>query len=278
MNHNNNRDMHITKSQWRSPRVGLNLATAFVIGATLVSSQAQTSGEAQAQTTTPATNAPVEPKYPWETTAAFGLTLTRGNSKTLLLTLSLESKRKWDHNEVLFGVAGGYGEDHDVKNTEFINAYGQYNRLFTERFYAGIRLDGTYDGIANLDYRVRITPLAGYYLIKNPKTSLSVEVGPSVVFEKYKNESEDTYLGLRIGERLEHKLTATTKIWESLDYVPRVDDWANKYVITGEAGIDTAINKHWSLRVVFQDIYDSSPAAGRENNDLRLVAGTAYKF
>jgi putative salt-induced outer membrane protein YdiY len=45
-----------------------------------------------------------------------------------------------------------------------------------------------------------------------------------------------------------------------------------------EAGIETAINKHWTLRVVFQDQYASQPANGKKCNDLRLLAGTAYKF
>jgi hypothetical protein len=63
-----------------------------------------------------------------------------------------------------------------------------------------------------------------------------------------------------------------------VSYVPDVSEWVDKYIITGEAGIDTAVTKAWSLRVMFQDIYDSQPAAGRKNNDMRLVAGTAYKF
>jgi hypothetical protein len=224
------------------------------------------------------TNSAAPPEHLWETTAALGLTLTRGNSRTLLVTGSFETKRKWDQNEALFGVAGGYGEDNNVKNAEFVNGYGQFNHLFTERFYAGIRLDASYDGIAELDYRIRISPLAGYYLIKETNTTLAVEAGPSAVFEKHRGESEDTYLGIRFGERFEHKLSATTKIWESIDYVPRVDQWTDVYVVTGEAGIDTAINKHWSLRVVFQDIFDNHPTPGREKNDLRLIAGTAYKF
>ena len=57
-----------------------------------------------------------------------------------------------------------------------------------------------------------------------------------------------------------------------------MDRWTEKYIITAEVGIETAITKKWSLRVVGQDIYDSEPAAGRKNNDLRLIAGTAYKF
>ncbi len=129
-----------------------------------------------------------------------------------------------------------------------------------------------------MDYRFTLSPLVGYYFIKNAKTSLSAEVGPSLVLEKYKGQGSDTYLGARFGEKFEHKLTASTKIWQSLEYVPKVERWAEKYVITAEVGIDTAITKKWSLRVVGQDIYDSEPAGNNKNNDLRLIAGTAYKF
>jgi putative salt-induced outer membrane protein YdiY len=223
------------------------------------------------------TNAPPPPN-PWESSAAAGLTLTKGNSDTLLVTVGLDTKRKWDKNEAAFGIAAGYGENNQVKNNEFINGFGQYNRLFSQRFYGGLRVDGNYDGIAGLDYRITISPLGGYYLIKETNTTLSVEAGPSYVWEKYETTGQDNYWGVRFGDRFDHKLTASTKIWEAASYVPKVDNWTEKYVITAEFGIDTAISKAWSLRVVLQDIYDSQPAPGRKNNDIRLVAGTAYKF
>lgn len=218
------------------------------------------------------------PKKGWETEAAVGFTLTRGNSDTLLLTAGLKTERKWEKDELTFGVGGGYGEDNDTVNNEFIQGYGQYNHLFTERFYAGVRLDAAYDGIAELDYRFTLTPLVGYYLIKSTNTTLAVEVGPSAVMEKYSGQSSDTYFGLRFAERFEHKLTDSTKIWESISYVPQVDRWMENYVVTFEAGIDVAMNKKWSLRVVFQDVYTSEPAPNSEYNELRLIAGTAYKF
>jgi putative salt-induced outer membrane protein YdiY len=250
-------------------RYCLSLAAILLIGTSLATAQDQK---------TAATNAPVPPKNPWETTAAAGLTLTRGNSETLLATFSLDTKRKWGRNEAAFGAAAGYGEDKDVRNTDFVTAFGQYNRLLDHRFYAGFRVDFNYDGIADLSYRVTLSPLAGYYFVKATNTTLSVEAGPSVVFEKYQDQNEDTYFGFRIGQRFEHKLSSTTKIWESVSYVPDVEKWSQKYTITAEAGIDAAINKHWSLRVVFQDIYDSQPANDLKNNDMRLIAGTAYKF
>jgi putative salt-induced outer membrane protein YdiY len=218
----------------------------------------------------------------WVTTAAAGLTLTRGNSENFLVTLSLDTKRKWERDEVAFGASGGYGDstvnDVNTKNTEFLQGYGQYNHLFTERFYLGLRLDVQYDGIAGIEYRVKITPLAGYYLIKNEKMNLAVEAGPAVVFEHLDGEDARTYAAARFAETFDYKLTATTKVWETLAYIPQIDAWTENYLLNFETGIDTAITKKLSLRVVFQDMYASQPAPGKKDNDLRLLAGIAYKF
>jgi putative salt-induced outer membrane protein YdiY len=213
---------------------------------------------------------------------AAALTLTRGNSETLLATLSLDSKRKWARDEASPGISGGYGEskvnDVNTKNTEFVQAYGQYNHLFTDRFYGGVRLDGQYDGIAGINYRFKVSPMVGYYLIKNDKMTLAAEAGPSLIYEKLAGQSAHGYWAARFAERFEYKLTATTKVWESLEYLPKVDDWSKNYLLNFEAGIDTSISKQWSLRVVFQDQYASEPANGRKQNDMRLLAGTAFKF
>jgi putative salt-induced outer membrane protein YdiY len=248
---------------------GLTVALGALTGGGLTSAPAQTA-------------AAPPPNKGWESTAAAAVTLTRGNSESFLGTLSLDTKRKWVRDEAAFGIAGGYGEstvnDVNSKNTEFIKGFGQYNHLFSDRLYAGLRLDGEYDGIAGVDYRFKISPLAGYYLIKNDKMTLAVEAGPSVVFENLASEPSRSYWAARLGERFEYKLTASTRLWESLAYVPQVDHWSENYLLTFEVGIDTAITKQWSLRVVFQDMYASEPAAGREHNDMRLLAGTAYKF
>ena len=163
----------------------------------------------------------------WETTANAGLTLTRGNSHTLLTTVGLDTKKKWDNDVALFGISGGYGKNRGERNTDFIKAYGQYNHLISERAYFGLRVDGDHDGVADLAYRVRVSPLLGYYLIKNEKTSLSFDVGPSVVYEN-RNASRSgavitpgtssTFFALRFGEKFEHKLTETTKIWQTAEY------------------------------------------------------------
>lgn len=230
----------------------------------------------------PAAALPPPETLAWVTTAAAGLTLTRGNSETFLATLSLDTKRKWEKDEVYLGVSGGYGNntvnDAEVVNTEFIQGFGQYNHLLTDRFYGGLRLDAQDDQIAGIEYRIKVSPMVGYYLIKNDKMTLAAEAGPTLIEEHLKGQEPHGYWAARLAERGEYKLTATTKLWESLEYLPKVDDWSQNYLLNFEAGIDTAITTHWSLRVVFQDQYASQPASGRKQNDLRLLAGTAYKF
>jgi putative salt-induced outer membrane protein YdiY len=239
-------------------------ATAFFAGVAAANAQAPA-----------ATPAPVKT---WETTAAAGLSLTRGNSHTILTTLGLDSKRKWEKDEALVGISGGYGKSEGIRNTDFVQAYGQWNHLLDDRWYYGARLDGNHDGISRLSYRFRLSPLFGYYIVKNDKTSLSVETGPSVVLEKFENLPSDTYIAVRFGEKFEHKLSDTAKIWQTAEYIPQVDRWVEKYLINGEVGISSAINKQWDMRVVAQVLHDSEPAPGRKYNDFRLIAGTGYKF
>ena len=214
----------------------------------------------------------------WKSSAAVGVTLTRGNSETLMVNASLLSQKKWGKSELALGAGATYGEDSDTVNASALNGFVQYNYLFTDRLYAYKRVDALHDDIASVTYRVTLSPGVGYYFIKNDKITLSGEVGPGVVFEKLYSEPERAYWTIRFGEKFTWKISDRSRFWQMLDYNPKVDDWTEDYVLTAEAGIETDITKHLALRVVAQDSYRSLPAVGSEENDFRLMAGVAYKF
>jgi putative salt-induced outer membrane protein YdiY len=226
-------------------------------------------GLAQAQPADP-------PKPLWESSASLGLTLTRGNSDTLLFTGDIQTKRKEPQNEYAFGVGGAYGENNKIRNNESLNGFGQWNHLFTDRFYGYLRADGLHDGIADIKYRVTVGPGVGYYFIKAPNTSLSGEVGPGYVFEN-KGGKTKNYATLRVGERFEQKLSAKARLWQSLDYYPQIDDFKN-YFVVGEIGVEAALTAKLSLRTYLQDTYYNKPAPGRKSNDIKLVSGIKYTF
>lgn len=249
-----------------------------------------------ADTKPAATNAPPA-KYPatnrWDSSIAVGMTLTRGNSETFLSTLTFKAVRKTTNNEVLLGATGSYGEstteetfvkadgttgkrDTSKRTAANAAAYAQFNHLFTERFYGGGRVDFVHDAIADLKYRVTVSPLAGYYVIKNPAAKLSFELGPSGVFER-QGTNDNQYAALRMGDRFEYKFTPKSKVWQSFDYIPQVDRWGN-YLLVAEIGAEAALTQQFSLRAVLQDTYDNEPAPKRKNNDIKLITSLVYKF
>lgn len=84
-------------------------------------------------------------------------------------------------------------------------------------------------------------------------------------------------MALRVAERLDHKISDKTKIWQSVEFLPQVDNF-NNYVLNFEAGLETELYKNLALRTYVQDTYDAVPVPGRKKNDLRFVTAIAYKF
>lgn len=252
---------------------------SFVI-ASILGSWAVLSAQAQ----TVVTNEPPK-KNPWDVSATLGATLTRGNSKTLMISGQIAADKKWGQNELSLGVDGVYGENEvqvpgDGKTTqtsaESLHGVAQYNRLFSERLYGYFRLEGLYDGIADIDYRFTVSPGAGYYVIKTQKLFLRAEAGPGYVVEKLGGVADD-YATLRLAERLEWKIGSKSKLWEMVEYLPQVDRFQN-YVVNAEIGLDTPISTKLSQVTFLQNTYRSEPAEGRLHNDMKLVAAIKYKF
>lgn len=218
----------------------------------------------------------------WQSSAAAGLTVTRGNSDTLLGTISIGTGKKWDQNEIDLGADGAYGQTKlDGKNSttaELLHGFGQYNRLFTERWYGYGRVEGLHDGVADIKYRVTLSPGVGYYFIKNKPTQLSAEVGPGFVHQKLGHD-EQSYATLRVAEKFNQTLSDRARLWEMAEWLPQVDRFKN-YIINAEIGVeaDLSSSQKLSLRTYLDDTYNNVPAAGRKKNDLKLVAAVAYKF
>jgi putative salt-induced outer membrane protein len=218
----------------------------------------------------------------WVGSAAAGLTLTRGNSHTLLATANLDDSAKWLNNEVKIGADAAYGKSSidgvNSETAETLHGFVQYNRLFTERFYGYARIDGLHDGIADIQYRLTLAPGAGYYFVKNKRWDLSGEVGPGFIVEKL-GDSDKDYLSLRVAEAFHYQLSDRARVWQTAELLPQVDKFEN-YIFNFELGIEadlTAMN-NFTLRAFFYDSYNNRPAANRLNNDSKIVTAIAYKF
>jgi putative salt-induced outer membrane protein YdiY len=130
--------------------------------------------------------------------------------------------------------------------------------------------------VADVDYRLSLSPGVGYYVIKNDTTSLAFEAGPGLIFEEVGSVSSE-YWTLRLAERFEHKFSDRAKLWQSAEYLPQVDRFEN-YLLTAELGVEAGLTEKLALRAFVQDIYDNEPAPGRKNNDVKFVTQLAYRF
>jgi hypothetical protein len=151
--------------------------------------------------------------------------------------------------------------------------------LFTVQLYSGLRLTGDHDDVARLNYRVTVSPLAGYYFIKQTNALLAVELGPSYVREVYRQVGLNDYVGLRIGQRGEYKFASGAKVWESLEFIPQITAF-NHYLINAEVGVSAPISKALSISLILQDTYNNPEQLPPDTlkNDFKLIAGLTYNF
>jgi putative salt-induced outer membrane protein YdiY len=250
--------------------------------ATIVATAGILAAFAETSTNTSATaGVTPEKKYPWESSVSVGLTVTRGNSQTLLFTADFLTQKKTPNDEYMFGLGGAYGNQKtsQADTAETVNDYkvfGQWNHLFTERFYGYVRADALRDHVADLDYRFTVGPGVGYYLLKSTNTFLATEAGATYEAEHLGSKS-DSFATVRLAERFEHKFNDRARVWENLEFLPQVDRIDNS-IVNFEIGLEASLSKAFALKTYLDDTYQTQPAAGRQKNDVKIVAAVAYKF
>lgn len=224
------------------------------------------------------------------TRLSVGATLTDGNSETMQANASLVTEgEKEGLGTLRAGIEANYGETttrttaEDGAITENTDTTIDNARIFagarktiTPRTFGSVDAAVVHDDIAEVDYRVTIGPGLGMYMIKNESTSLSAEAGPSYIWEEVAKVTDD-YLAVRFGERLEYAFSKTAKVWQSVEYLPKADDF-DDYLLNVEVGAEAALNSHLNLRLVLQNKHDSTPGEGLERNDLVLIGGVSLSL
>jgi putative salt-induced outer membrane protein YdiY len=218
----------------------------------------------------------------WHGSIALGLSVTQGNSKTLTGNGAFNLAKLWKTDEWSFGADGQYGvndfgtKTNEVINAENIHGFVDYKRLFDERLYGSARVDAWHDDVADLQNREVIGPALGYYFIKTDASRLAGEVGASYEHQRQGGIDQD-FFTVRLNEHGQHTWGKQAKVWEDVTYLPKVDDF-NVYLLVTDVGAEASMTTQLSLRVVFQDRYNSAPASGRVPNDLAILASLVCNF
>jgi len=212
----------------------------------------------------------------WENSFDLGATLTKGNSDSLLLTMGLTTEKIEEADEYRANLFYTYGEENSTLTNDELLGSASWRHLYSDRLYAGPRFDFRRDDVADIQFRASLTGVVGYYVIKEEATTLSLEGGLGFTMEEQGSVSNE-YAHAYIGEFLEHKLSDKTKIYQSLTVLLPVED-TDDYQLVAELGLETTLTDTLSLKIYAQDKYDAVPAAGKDENDFKLITGISYKF
>ncbi len=212
----------------------------------------------------------------WDRSISLGLNGARGNSDTMQFRSTLRAEQIRDRDEWHILLDWAFGESDNEKNNEFGQILVERKWLMTDRQFIDAIFDIHYDATARTDYRIITGPAYGVFLVRRPERRFSVEAGPSYVREKQRQETED-YVAVRLAQKLEQRIGDNARIWQSLEYIPRVDD-LDHYLLNAEIGIDTAITERAALELVLQDRYNSRPAENKKSNDLFMSASAKFAF
>lgn len=220
----------------------------------------------------------------WDTSLALGVHVTDGNSRTLLGSARLASQREVAEHTLRLGLEGVYGEntvanelgeEESQVTAESAKASASYRYALSGTYFYG---DSAvlHDDTADVEYRATVGVGLGYSVVKTDNASVGVEGGAGYLWEDVADLT-DNYVTLRVAVISERRLSKTAKVWESVEYVPRADD-LDDYLLAGEIGVEAAVDSSLSLRVVVQDRYDSTPAAGREENDVAVISSLSWQL
>jgi putative salt-induced outer membrane protein YdiY len=224
---------------------------------------------------------------PVGTRVNLGASLTDGNSDTQTLNAEILNDGICPFgNDYSIGALYNFGEANGDTNVENAKAFLALRRTIAAPLYGYLKADGITDDVAGIDYRVTVGPGLGTVLMKSDAAELDVEAGAAWIKEKLTTDEvgsagttvEDDYVALRVGQSYKRTLSKTSRAWQSVEWLPSFDDFSGNYLLNAEIGIESDIVEGISLRLVAKDAYDSEPAAGREDNDLSLVAGLGIRL
>ena len=212
----------------------------------------------------------------WERSLTAGLNANSGNKDAVLGGIGLAGERTTDQDLIRLGVNGAYGETEGETTAENAKAVGRYEYSLSERMFAAMTVELGYDSIADVDYRLILSPALGYYLIKEERVRFNVEAGPSYIVERV-GGIEDDYLGYRIADRFEWDLSETSKFWQATEFIGDFDN-SDNFLVKTEVGLEAALVSDLSLAIVAQDTYDNEPAPGLKENDLSVMTSLKWSF
>ena len=223
------------------------------------------------------------PPVKW--TGAIGVNglITRGNSNTENLGITIDAVRRAEQDRITFDAGYLYGRQKDpdtgVRSTTTDNwfIFGKYDYFFTKKFYGFASSRFERDRIADL--KLRFTPAGGvgYQWIEKADMHFFTEGGLAWVYEDFENADSEDHLALRLAYHIDKKINDKVNFFHDLEYLPSIEDISD-YNINADAGVRVTMTKNMFTEFKIEWKFDPEPAPDAASNDLRYILGVGWAF
>lgn len=245
--------------------------------------------------------APPPPPTPWFRYSGeinVGFNAATGNTETQAYHISFQTRPEFGDNVVLLGGQLNRSEA-TVAGTNETTAsnwrvFGQYDRYFTEHWYALVNNTWENDDLKDLNVRITAATGVGYRFWNDAMRFLTVELGPAFVYENFArfdtlldpedptsvvSENPDrNYMTARWALNFDHGVfNPTTRFYHNHSALIRVDN-ADTFIYLSTTGLrfDLIANITAALEVQFD--WNNDPAMGAKEEDLRYLFKLGYTF
>lgn len=222
---------------------------------------------------------PPPPPPGWIGSAAAGLALTQGNSDTSTVNLGYELKRD-NGSKILLGSTGLFirGESAGELTTNRLAFDGRVDRKLSDRTSLFGQAQYLRDSFKEIDYLISPTAGVSRLLLKNDRTEIGVDGGVGGVWEKNTGLDTDLDGAVVAGQKLAHKLTATTTLTEKAAALWKMDDFDDALYTFG-IGLAASITSATQLKVELLDTFKNKPpSATVVKNDVAVLISFVYKI
>lgn len=241
------------------------------------------SGNVAAQPLPIANIAKINPQEKWTGSIVAGALITRGNSDTDNVNVSVDAVRRREDDRMTASAGYLFGRQEDPStgddSTTVDNWFllGKYDYFLSEKLYLYGLARIERDRIADLDLRVSPSVGVGYQWVERPDFNFSTEAGLGWVYEDFETGDSEDHFAARFAYHVDKQLNDKVSVFHNLEYLPSLEDISD-FNLNTDAGIKASMTDRMFTQFKIEWRHDAEPAPGAEKNDLRYILGVGWQF
>ncbi len=215
----------------------------------------------------------------WKNQATLGVVNTTGNDQTTSFAASVLFHYLKKPDEFTLKFQGNYGISNGQQNAGLFDENAVYRHDISEKIYAYVDDDVRYDAIKGISLQATATGGPGYWIVRTDKFKFDVRGGPGITYLRTFDGNDNLSPALEAGLRMEYVFNERISASEEAAYTTSLTDF-DIWRIHSETALlmKVDLERGLGLKLSFDDDYENQPAAGRKNNDTRLVLSATLDF